>query len=141
MRKRERFAIVITHVGKRNRLVEMPWLETQYQIDNSDWTVLSPEGWRAAAVGEASIWDALERKLLIGFYFNQPELVAVVGHPRRHSGPDPTGQGQDEVRRIVRHVRSFLLPTTVLAVSRMYGPEPTGLVFSSGLSKLPGLSW
>lgn len=101
-------------MGVRNRLVEMPWLETEYRIDNGDWTVLSPDGWRAAAEGDPGIWDALERKLLIGFYVNQPELVAVVGHPCGRSGPDPAGQGQEEVRRIVRHVRSFLLPTAVL---------------------------
>ena len=114
MRKKDRFAIVITHMGVRNGVVEMPWLETEYRIDNSDWTVLSRDGWRAAAEGDPGIWDALERKLLIGFYVNQPELVAVVGHPCGRSDPDPTGQGQDEVRRIVRHVRSFLLPTAVL---------------------------
>ncbi len=114
MRKKDRFAIVITHLGVRNRLVEMPWLETEYRIDNSDWTVLSAEGWRAAAEGDAGIWDALELKLLIGFYVNQPELVAVIGHPSGRGGPDPAGEGQEEVRRIVRHVRSFLLPTAVL---------------------------
>ena len=114
MRKKEPFAIVITHMGVRNRLIEMPWLETEYRIDNSDWTVLSAEGWRAAAEGDPGIWEALERKLLIGFYVNQPELVAVIGHPSGRGGPDPAAEGQEEVRRIVRHVRSFLLPTAVL---------------------------
>ena len=114
MRKKEPFAIVITHMGVRNRLIEMPWLETEYRIDNSDWTVLSAEGWRAAAEGDPGIWEALERKLLIGFYVNQPELVAVIGHPSGRTGADPAAEGQEEVRRIVRHVRSFLLPTAVL---------------------------
>ncbi len=114
MRRKDRFAIVTTHMGARKRLVEMPWLETEYRVDNSDWTVLSHDGWRAAAGGDPGIWDALERKVLIGCYLNQPELVAVVGHPCGRSGPDPAGQGYEEVRRIVRHVGSFLLPTAVL---------------------------
>ena len=114
MRQKERFAIVITHMGVRNRLVEMPWLETEYRIDNSDWTALSAEGWRAAAEGDSGLWDALERKLLIGFYVNQPELVAVIGHPSGRGGTDAAAEAQEEVRRIVKHVRSFLLPTAVL---------------------------
>jgi hypothetical protein len=50
----------------------------------------------------------------IGFYATQPELIAVVGHAGGRSGPDETATGQEEVRRIVRRVRSLLLPTTVL---------------------------
>ena len=107
----ERHAIVITHMGADNRLVDMPWLEGAYEIDSSDWVVLSAEDWRAAAEGEAAIWDALERKLLIGFYLNEPELIAVIGHP---NGSDPATKGQQEVRRIVRRVCSLLLPAAVV---------------------------
>jgi hypothetical protein len=110
----ERHAIVITHMGSEDRLLEMPWLEAAYEIDASDWVVLSPEGWRTAADGEATLWDALERKLLIGFYMNEPELIAVIGHPFGRSGPDPIAQGLEEVRRVVRRIGSLLLPTAVL---------------------------
>lgn len=110
----ERHAIVITYMGPEDRLLEMPWLEAAYEIDASDWVVLSPEGWRAAAHGEAALWDTLERKLLIGFYLNEPELIAVIGHPFGRSGPDPAMQGLKEVRRIVRRIDSLLLPTAVL---------------------------
>jgi hypothetical protein len=107
-------AIVLTHMGARNRLVDMPWLEDEYRIDESDWTILSPDGWRCVAEGDATLWDALERKLLIGFYLSQPKLIAVIGHPSGRGGDDPEGTGKDEVRRIVRRVRSLLLPSAVL---------------------------
>jgi hypothetical protein len=103
--------MVITHMGVQGRLIDMPWLEAAYQIDASDWLVLSPQDWRAAAAGEATIWESLERKLLIGFYLNEPELIAVIGHASGRDGPDPTEEGQQEVRRIVRRVNSLLLPT------------------------------
>ena len=44
MLDKERFAIVITHIGQRKDVVEMPWLETEYHIDESDWMVLSTAG-------------------------------------------------------------------------------------------------
>jgi hypothetical protein len=102
---------VITHTGARNRLVDMPWLEEAYEIDASNWVVLSAEGWSAAAAGEATLWEALERKLTIGFYLNEPELIAVIGHPR---GSDSHPQGQEEVRRIVSRISSLLLPPAVI---------------------------
>ena len=109
-----RHAIVLTHAGARNRLVDMPWLEDRYRIDESDWTILSPDGWRGAVEGDAALWEALERKLLIGFYLTQPELIAVIGHPSNRCGTDPEETGKDEVRRIARRVRSLLLPAPVL---------------------------
>jgi hypothetical protein len=63
MRSTNRFATVITHIGKPQMMVEMPWLESEYHIDESDWMILSEEGWRAVANGEPTIWDAHERKL------------------------------------------------------------------------------
>ena len=107
-------AIVLTHMGARNRLVDMPWLDDKYRIDESNWTIMSPEGWRGVAEGDATLWNALERKLLIGFYLSQPKLIAVIGHPSGRGGDDPEGTGKDEVRRIVRRVRSLLLPSAVL---------------------------
>jgi hypothetical protein len=113
-----RFAIVITHNGKDGRVVDMPWLEQDCHVDASDWIVLSDDGWRAAAGGDASIWEALERKLLIGFYASQPELVLVVGHPsgRRAAGAGQAGEGdagKQEVARVVRRLRSLQLPAYV----------------------------
>ena len=81
MRNQHRFAIVITHEGVRKGLLDMDWLEKDHRVDESDWIVLSREGWRDVARGEASIWEALQRKLLIGLYVSQPELIAVIGHP------------------------------------------------------------
>jgi hypothetical protein len=110
----ERLAMVITRTGARGGPPDMPWLEDAYRVDASDWIVLSDEGWRAAADGEAAIWDALERKLLIGFYVTQPSLIAVVGHPRRPGGEAPEADGRGDVSRIVSRVRSLLLPAAVL---------------------------
>jgi len=113
-RRGYRHAIVLTHMGARNRLVDMPWLENRYRIDESDWTIMSPDGWRGAVEGDAALWEALERKLLIGFYLSQPKLIAVIGHPSRRGGDDPEGSGRDEVRRIARRVSALHLPTPVL---------------------------
>jgi hypothetical protein len=110
----QRFANVITHAGECGRFIEMPWLEVDYRIDASDWMFLSDAGSLAVAEGDAGIWDALERKLLIGFYVSQPELIAVVGHPCGRRGPEPGEGDREEVRGIVRHIRSLQLPTLVL---------------------------
>jgi hypothetical protein len=108
-----RFAIVITHAGARRRLIDLPWLERDYRIDESDWVVLSDEGWRAVAEGDVAIWDTLERKLFIGFYVSQPQLIAVIGHPPGRRESDSIVSGWQEVRRIVRRIRALLLPATV----------------------------
>src|SRR5690606_16735297 len=81
MHENRRFAIVITHTGPRDRIVDMPWLETEYRIDESDWMVLSIDGWRALADADAAIWKALSRKLIIGCYIDLPQFVVVIGHP------------------------------------------------------------
>src|SRR3954447_3580604 len=112
MHDKQRFAFVITHMGQRKAVVEMPWLETEYHIDESDWMVLSDDGWRAVADGDPTIWEALKRKLLIGFYVSQPQLVVVIGHPGQEA--DDVKQRQDEVRRIVERIRSLLLPAGVM---------------------------
>src|SRR5688572_9238817 len=101
-------------MGEQGRLADMPWLETAYRLDASDSIVLSEGGWQAVAEGDPAICEALERKLFIGFYVTQPQLIAVVGHGGGRSGPDKTATGQEEVRRIVRRVRSLLLPAAVL---------------------------
>ena len=109
-----RFAIVITHTGQRKDIVEMPWLETEYNIDESDWMVLSGDGWRAVADGDSTIWSALKRKLIVGFYFNQPQLVVVIGHPS--GAGDDVKRQQEEVRRIVQRIRALLLPAGVMGI-------------------------
>ena len=119
MRNENRFAIVITHAGARGNLLAMDWLEKDYRVDESDWIVLSEEGWRDVARGEPMIWEALQRKLLIGVYVSEPELIAVVGHPLGGGGYPLTTAGErdtqrDDVSRIVRRVRSILLPATVM---------------------------
>ncbi|MGB7160115.1 MAG: hypothetical protein WBD40_18760 [Tepidisphaeraceae bacterium] len=114
MRNTQRFAIVVTHTGGRRHPLDMRWLETEYQIDESDCMVLSDEGWRAVAEGDVTIWDALERKLLVGFYVSHPQLIAVIGHSSGRKGSHANDSGQEEVRRIVRRIRSLLLPAAVL---------------------------
>jgi hypothetical protein len=114
VQKSERLAIVITHRGASEGLVDVPWLEVGFQIDASDWIILSNEGWRAAAEGDAVLWSALERKLLIGFYVTQPDLIAVIGHPGGRDPADPDTEGQAQVRRIIDRVRSLLLPAAVV---------------------------
>ena len=116
MHGKQRFAIVITHLGRRTDIVEMPWLETEFRIDESDWMVLSDDGWRAVADGDPTIWDALERKLLVGFFVSQPQLVVVIGHPAGAGQDDEVKQRQAEVRRIVQRIRSLLLPAGVMGI-------------------------
>jgi hypothetical protein len=107
---------VITHIGKPQMMVEMPWLESEYHIDESDWMILSEEGWRAVADGEPAIWDALERKLLIGFYVSQPQIIAVIGHPPGAGASDAVEERQAQVRRIVQRIRTLMLPSGVLGL-------------------------
>ena len=116
MHDEQRFAVVITHRGRRTDIVEMPWLETEYHIDESDWIVLSDDGWRAVADGDPTIWDALERKLLVGFYVSQPQVVVVIGNPPGAGGDDKVEQRQAEVRRIAKRIRSLLLPAGVMGI-------------------------
>jgi hypothetical protein len=112
---RERLALVLTHRGANDRLVGMPWLETDVGVDQSDWVVLSRDGWRAVADGDPAIWPALERRLLVGFYVSQPDLILVVGHESGDLGTDAE-EGQNEVWRIVRRIRSLLLPAVTVGV-------------------------
>ena len=113
MKKQQRLAIVITHSGARQGVVDAPWLDIGFRVDASDWVVLSDEGWRAVVEGDPIIWHALERKLLVGFYVTQPELIAVIGHPGGRKGDHAEADGKEEVARVVRRVRSLLLPATV----------------------------
>jgi hypothetical protein len=96
----KQFAIVITHVGVRKDLLTMDWLEKDYRVDESDWIVLSKEEWRAVARGEPLICQALARRLLIGHYVNQPELIAIIGHPHSARTVAETGSGQCERERV-----------------------------------------
>ena len=116
MHETQRFAIVITHMGRRKGIVEMPWLETEYHVDESDWMVLSDDGWRAVADGDPTIWEALERKLLVGFCLSQPQLIVIIGHPSGDGGQEDVDQRQAELRRIVERIRSLLLPAGVMGI-------------------------
>jgi hypothetical protein len=115
MNETQRFAIAITHAGGRKDLVKMPWLETDYCIDESDWIVLSDDGWRAVADGDPTIWNAFERKLFAGFYVSQPQLIVVIGHPMGDRTDEETRR-QAEVRRIAGRIRSLLLPAGVMGM-------------------------
>lgn len=110
--RRERLAMVVTHLGANDRLVELPWLENDLRIDQSDWVILSREGWRSVADGDPGVWPALERKLLIGFYVSQPELILAVGHEAGR-GAACAAAGRHDVRRIVRRIRSLFLPAGI----------------------------
>lgn len=111
---RRPFAIVIARMRAQNRLPDFPWLKTLHGIDQGDWIILPDEGWQALVSGNATLWEDLERKLLISSYINQPSLIAVIGHPSERSEPDGVAMGQDEVERIVRRIRSCGLPAEVL---------------------------
>ena len=116
MDNKQHFAIAITHMGRRKDIVDMPWLETDYRIDESDSIVLSEDGWRALADGDPTIWHALERKLLVGFYLSQPRLIVVIGHPSKGGEDAEMEQRQDEVTRIVQRIQSLLLPARVIGI-------------------------
>jgi len=116
MHDKLRFAIVITHVGRSKDIIQMPWLETEYGIDESDRLVLSDGGWRSVAAGDLTSWGALERRVRVGFYVGRPQLVVVVGHPSDARDDDQVEERQDEVRRIVRRVRSLRLPAPVVGI-------------------------
>jgi hypothetical protein len=116
VRHQQRFAIVITQEGARKGWLEMDWLEKDYRVDESDEIVLSPDDWRAVARGDASILNALQRRILIGHYITDPELIAVIGHPLPggdSSDADPDAMRHD-VARIVRRIRSLHLPPVVM---------------------------
>ena len=107
-------AIVVTHEGARARAIDLPWLEKEDGISDSDRIVLSHEGWRAVVDGEAAILEALRRKLLVGIYVSGPEFIAVVGHPdgRPDLGSVVTGLG--DVERVTRRIRSLSLRAIIL---------------------------
>src|SRR4051812_6453917 len=100
MKHKQHFAIVITHTGQWKDIVGMPWLQTEYRIDESDSIILSQDGWRAVAEGDPTIRDALERKLLVGSYLRQPQLIVVIGHPSNGGESAEMNQRADEVNRI-----------------------------------------
>src|SRR5687768_14884369 len=104
MKSAKRFGIVITHADEWDRAIDMPWLENEYWVDEGDRIVLSADEWRALADGHAVIWEALERKLRVGCYASQPQLIAVVGHPSGRPAEESCVTWRQEVRRIVRHV-------------------------------------
>jgi hypothetical protein len=115
MQTLERLAIVLTHADADGRLVDMPWLDDDLGIGQSDWVVLSADGWRLVADGDPAVWPALERRLRIGFHVSQPDEVLVVGHARGSARPDPADV-RDDVGRIAGRVRSLRLPSTVRGV-------------------------
>ncbi len=108
-----RFSLVITRMSVRGCVPEFPWLESRYGMDESDWMILSDEGWRALTHGNAQLWEAFQRKLLIMFYVDQPTLIAIVGHidDRRESGRPELGR--EGVTQILRQVRALGLPAEI----------------------------
>jgi hypothetical protein len=116
MHDKLRFAIVITHGGPGKGIIQTPWLETEYGIDESDRLILPDDGWRSVADGDLTNWGALERRGRVGFYVGRPQLVVVVGHPSDARDDDQVEERQEEVRRIVRRVRSLRLPAPVVGI-------------------------
>ena len=114
MYNRRKLAIIVTHAGAKARAIDLPWLETDYDIGDSDRLVLSHGGWRAVADGEASILAALERRLLIGLHVSAPEFIAVVGHAGGRHYAEPSATGSGEVEQVTRRIRALSLPTTTL---------------------------
>jgi hypothetical protein len=117
MNSEKQVAIVITHTGARRALLDMDWLEMDYRVDESDWIVLSTDDWHALARGEPALWQAVERKLLIGSYLSQPDLIAVIGHPLREglvAAAVRHDAQREHVGRIARRLHSLLLPTAVM---------------------------
>lgn len=114
MHNSERLALVITHADTHKSLLNIPLLEVGFGVDASDWIVLSLQGWQAAAGADPVIWKALERKLLIGFYTTQPDLIAVVGHARGRHAVCAAETAKSEAGRVLRRVRSLHLPSSVL---------------------------
>jgi hypothetical protein len=114
MDNKRKLAIVVTHAGAKARAIDLPWLETDYDISDSDRLVLSHEGWRAVADGEGPILAVLERRLLIGLHVSAPEFIGVVGHPGGRDHAAPAESGIDEVEQVTRRIRSFALPTMTL---------------------------
>jgi hypothetical protein len=114
MHNTRKLTIVVTHAGAKALAIDLPWLETDYDISDSDRIVLSHEGWRAVADGEEPILAALERRLQIGLHVSAPEFIAVVGHPGGRHYSAPAATGIDEVEQVTRRIRSFAIPTTTL---------------------------
>jgi hypothetical protein len=114
VQNRRKLAIVVTHAGAKARAIDLPWLETDYDITDSDRLVLSHEGWRAVANGEGPILAALERRLQIGLHVSAPEFIAVVGHRGGRHHAEPAESGIGEVEQVTRRIRSFSLPTMTL---------------------------
>jgi hypothetical protein len=78
------------------------------------WGQLHPRRLWAAAGGDPVIWNAFARKLQIGFYATRPDLIAIVGHAGGRNGAGAGEMAKLEVARIVRRIRSLLLPSRVL---------------------------
>lgn len=124
---KRRFSIVVTRMGERNHLPQLPWLEDRYGIDEGEWIVLTQESWLALADGEAGITADLERKLLMTFFVHQPDVIVVVGYP---AGKDRYHQRlAEQTLRIMRRIDGCLLPTEVLGfvVDANGEPEPVGV--------------
>ena len=116
MKNAKRFGFVVTHADEWGRLIDMPWLENEYWINERDRIVLAVNDWRAIADGDGRIWDALKRKLRVGCYDSQPQLIAVVGHPSGRPAEESCVTWRQEVRRIVRRIRSIPLPAPVMGL-------------------------
>ncbi|MGB7160123.1 MAG: hypothetical protein WBD40_18800 [Tepidisphaeraceae bacterium] len=107
--------IVITHMTAENRLPDMPWLESDYGIRDSEWIILFPEVWSALADGDPATAADLELRLALTFEIHRPRFVLVVGFSpiAEQQAPSPSDQRTEEV---VSVVRSFQFPATVEGV-------------------------
>jgi hypothetical protein len=68
------FALVITRLGGRDRILQLPWMGSAFGVEAADWIVLTEESWRALAIGEEKLPSKFERKLIWSCYPQQPRL-------------------------------------------------------------------
>jgi hypothetical protein len=100
---------------RENRLPDMPWLESDYGIHDSEWIVLFPDAWSALADGDPATAADLELRLALTFEVHRPRFVLVVGF-----SPATEQQGasfpEQRTEQVLSVVRSFQFPATVQGV-------------------------
>jgi hypothetical protein len=95
-----------------NRLPNLPWLESDYGIRDSEWIVLFPDAWSALADGDPATAADLELRLALTFEVHRPRFVLVVGFLSTIEQDVPL-LSEHHAEQVVKLVRSFQLPAVV----------------------------